>query len=134
MDTLTIFTLITSLMALLVSYAVFKSNQQPQLIIFATPHSGKESVIQLHVKNIGKSIAHHVKISSDRPIPRATFRIKKLNSEKQDFKTGIFKNGVKVFPPNQSQIYDWGQYGGLRDALANNPILIKATYIGINIL
>src|SRR5690606_9591927 len=91
MDTLTIFTLITSLMALLLTYAVFKSNQQPQLIIFATPHSGKESVIQLHVKNIGKSIAHNIKISSDRPIPRAAFGIKKLNSEKQDFKAGIFK-------------------------------------------
>ena len=104
MDTLTIFTLITSLMALLLTYAVFKSNQQPQIIIFATPHYGKESVIQLHVKNIGKSIAHHVKISSDRPIPRAAFGIKKLNSEKQDFKAGIFKNGVKVFPPNQSYI------------------------------
>ena len=115
-------------MALLVTYAVFKSDQQPQIIIFATPHYGKESVIQLHVKNIGKSIAHNVKISSDRLIPHAAFGIEKLNSEKQYFETGIFKNGVKVFPPNQS-LYDWGQYGGLKDSLDNSPITFTITYL-----
>ncbi|MEQ1069275.1 hypothetical protein [Acinetobacter lwoffii] len=104
MEVINILTLIISLMALLVTYAAFKSDQQPQIIIFATPHYGKESVIQLHVKNIGKSIAHNVKISSDRLIPHAAFGIEKLNSEKQYFETGIFKNGVKVFPPNQSYI------------------------------
>ena len=33
----------------------------------------------------------------------------------------------KYFHPIRA-IYDWGQYGSLRDALDNNPILIKATY------
>lgn len=129
MEVINILTLIISLMALLVTYAVFKSDQQPQIIIFATPHYGKESVIQLHVKNIGKSIAHNVKISSDRLIPHAAFGIEKLNSEKQYFETGIFKNGVKVFPPNQSYIYDWGKYGGLKDSLDNSPITFTITYL-----
>lgn len=128
MEVINILTIIISLMALLVTYAVFKSDQQPQIIIFATPHYGKESVIQLHVKNIGKSIAHNVKISSDRLIPHAAFGIEKLNSEKQYFETGIFKNGVKVFPPNQS-LYDWGQYGGLKDSLDNSPITFTITYL-----
>ena len=59
MNTITIFTLIISLMALLVTYAVFKSDQQPQIIVFALPHYGKQSFIQLQIKNIGKSIAYN---------------------------------------------------------------------------
>ncbi|MDM1341551.1 MULTISPECIES: hypothetical protein [Acinetobacter] len=128
MDTITIFTLIISLMALLVTYAVFKSDQQPQIIVFALPHYGKQSFIQLQIKNIGKSIAYNVQISSDQPIPKRAFGIKKLNASKDYFDSGIFKHGVKVFPPNQSYIYDWGQYGGLREALDNNPITMKVTY------
>lgn len=106
MDTVNILTLIISLTALLVTYAVFKSDQQPQILIFATPHYGKESLIQLHVKNIGKSIAHNVRVFSDQPIPQAAIGIEKLNSNKQYFDSGIFKNVIKVFPPNQSYIYD----------------------------
>ncbi|HCL58505.1 hypothetical protein [Acinetobacter variabilis] len=128
MDTVNILTLIISLTALLVTYAVFKSDQQPQILIFATPHYGKESLIQLHVKNIGKSIAHNVRIFSDQPIPQAAFGIEKLNSNKQFFDSGIFKNGITVFPPNQSYIYDWGQYGGLKESLKNTSITFTVTY------
>ncbi len=128
MDVLNIITLVISLLALLVTYAVFKSDQQPQILIFATPHYGKESVIQLHVKNIGKSIAHNVKIFSNQPVPRAAFGIEKLNSDKQYFNTGIFKSGIKVFLPKQSYIYDWGQYGGLKESLNNTPITFTVTY------
>jgi|SRR5690606_27654616 len=128
MDLLNILMLIVSLLALLVTYIVFKSDLQSQILIFATPHYGKESFIQLHVKNIGKSIAHNVQISSDQPIPRAAFGIEALNSDKQYFNSGIFKNGVKVFPSNQSYIYDWGQYGGLKESLNNAPITFTVTY------
>lgn len=115
-------------MALLVTYAVFKSNQKPEILVFATPHYGKQSFIQLHIKNVGKSIAHDVKISSNRPLPRQAFGISKLTHTKEKFDVGIFKHGIKVFPANQGYIYDWGQYGGLKDALEGLPIEIRVTY------
>ena len=123
-----ILTLLISLLALLVTYAVFKSDQQPQIIIFATPHYGKSSVIQLHVKNIGKSIAENVLITSDQPIPKGAFGISHLNEPKKNFNSGIFKYGVKVFPPNQSYVFDWGQFGGLKEALDNRSITFSVTY------
>lgn len=121
-------TITISLLALLVTYAVFKSNQQPRIIIFATPHYGKETFIQLHIKNIGNSIAENVQIKADQGIPRQAFGITKLNSEKQFFNVGIFKHGIKTFPPNQSFIYDWGQFGGLEDSLNKQPITFFVTY------
>jgi hypothetical protein len=129
LDAINILTLIISLLALLVTYAVFKSDQQPQIIIFATPHYGKPSLIQLHVKNIGKSIAENIHISSDQPIPRGAFGISRLNELPKSFESGIFKYGVKVFPPNQSYIFDWGQFGGLKEALNEKPITFKVTYL-----
>jgi hypothetical protein len=128
MDVLNILMLVVSLLALLVTYAVFKSDQQPQIIAYATPHYGKPSLIQLHIRNIGKCIAHDVKISTDQPLPKAAFGISQLSDEKEVFNSGIFKYGIKVFPPNLSYTYDWGQYGGLKEALNELPLTITASY------
>ena len=97
MNTITIFTLIISLMALLVTYAVFKSDQQPQIIVFALPHYGKQSFIQLHIKNIGKSIAYNVQISSDQPIPKRAFGIKKLNASKSEVTIKVLESEKRSF-------------------------------------
>lgn len=104
MDTITIFILIISLMALLVTYAVFKSDQQPQIIVFALPHYGKQSFIQLQIKNIGKSIAYNVQISSDQPIPKRAFGIKKLNASKDYFDSVIFNTWSQSIS-TQSELY-----------------------------
>ena len=128
MDFINILTITISLLALLVTYAVFKSNQQPRIIVFATPHYGKETFIQLHIKNIGNSIAENVEIKADRKIPRQAFGISNLNGNKQFFDNGIFNYGIKNFIPNQSYIYDWGQFGGLKETLNNQPITFYVTY------
>ena len=128
METQEILTLIISLLALLITYAVFKSNQSPRIVIFATPHYGKETFIQLNVKNIGNGIAENLTIKTDQPIPRRAFGIGKLAHPKEIFEDGIFKYGVKIFHPEQSYIYDWGQFGGLKEALNDQPITFTVTY------
>lgn len=128
MDINNLLTLIISLMALLVTYVVFKSNQTPRIIIFATPHYGKETFIQLNVKNIGNGFAENVTIKSDQVIPRQAFGIVGLNGEKRTFESGIFQHGIKFFHPQQSYIFDWGQFGGLKEALNSQPITFKVTY------
>ncbi|WP_343619504.1 hypothetical protein [Acinetobacter proteolyticus] len=129
LDLNAVLTITISLLALLVTYAVFKSNQKPQIIVFATPHYGKASFIQLNVKNIGNGIAENVIFSSNQPIPRRAFGISKLQAKKEIFENGIFKHGVRVFPPNYSYIYDWGQFGGLKEALNDEIIIFKVSYL-----
>lgn len=128
MDINNLLTLTISLLALLVTYVVFKSNQTPRIIIYASPHYGKQTFIQLNVKNIGFGIAENVQISSDQELPRRAFGLSKLSASKEIFESGIFKYGIKIFPPNQNYIFDWGQYGGLKDALNNSPITFYVTY------
>ena len=123
-----ILTLVISILALLITYAVFKSNQSPRIIIFATPHYAKETFIQLNVKNIGNGVAENLKIKTDQPLPRRAFGIGKLTSPKEIFQNGIFKYGIKIFHPEQSYIYDWGQFGGLKEALNDQPITFTVTY------
>jgi hypothetical protein len=129
LDLNAILTITISLLALLVTYTVFKSNQRPQIIIFATPHYGKETFIQLNVKNIGNGIAENVKFSSSQPIPYRAFGISQLNGKKEIFESGIFKRGIKIFHPNYSYIYDWGQFGGLKEALNDEIIIFTVSYL-----
>ncbi len=128
MDINNLLTLVISLLALLVTYVVFKSNQTPRIIIYATPHYGKQSFIQLNVKNIGNGFAENVTIKTDKILPRRAFGIEKLNKPIENFDNGIFKHGVKYFHPKQSYIFDWGQFGGLSEALNNAPITFYITY------
>jgi hypothetical protein len=123
-----ILTLTISILALLITYAVFKSNQSPRIIIFATPHYGKETFIQLNVKNVGTGIAENITIETDQPIPRRAFGIRKLTHPKEIFEDGIFKYGIKIFHQEQSYIYDWEQFGGLKEALNDQPIIFTVTY------
>ena len=124
-----VLTITISLLALLVTYAVFKSNEKPQIIVFITPHYGKETFIQLNVKNIGNGIAENVKFSSNQPIPYKAFGISKLNGKKESFESGIFKHGIRVFHPNYSYTYDWGQFGGLKEALNDEIIIFTVSYL-----
>lgn len=128
MNNVEILTLIISLAVLLITYLVFKSNQSPKIIVFASPHYGKESFIKLNIINIGNGIAENVQIKSSQPIPRRAFGISKLNQPLEVFDTGIFKHGIKIMNTNQEYIYDWGQYGGLKEALDNKPITFEVSY------
>ncbi|WP_179999281.1 hypothetical protein [Acinetobacter sp. YH12239] len=128
MNVTEILTLIISLTALLVTYLVFKTNQAPQIIAYATPHYGKQSFIQLHIKNIGNGIAENIKITSSHPIPRRAFGITHLNDPVEYFETGIFKHGIKIMHPNQDYFYDWGQYGGLIEALNDQVLIFEISY------
>ena len=128
MNIVEVLTLIISLLALSVTYLVFKSNQTPRIVIYATPHYGKETFIQLHIKNIGNGIAENVQINSSRPIPRRAFGITKLNEPLEIFDSGIFKYGIQILAPNQNYIYDWGQFGGLKEALNNESIIFEVKY------
>jgi hypothetical protein len=128
MDINNFLTLFISLLALLVTYVIFKTNQSPRIIVYATPHYGKQTFIQLNIKNIGSGIAENVTLKGDQTIPRSAFGITKLNEPRKTFDGGVFKYGIKIFHPNQSYIFDWGQFGGLKEALNNKPITFYITY------
>ena len=123
-----ILTLIIAALALLITYSVFKSNERPCIIIYIEPNPFKETVISLVVENVGRGRAENIKFTSDRPIPCKAFGITKLNKPRQEFQSGVFKHGIKIFNPQQKIFYDWGQFGGLKEALENKDLTIKASY------
>ncbi|WP_338560695.1 hypothetical protein [Acinetobacter sp. KS-LM10] len=123
-----IITLLIALLALLVTYTVFKSNERPQIIVYIEANTFKETFISLVVENVGRGRAENIKFTSDRAIPYNSFGLEKLNSPKQEFQHGVFHHGIKIFNPGQRLFYDWGQFGGLTDALENRELKITATY------
>ena len=123
-----ILTLSIAILALLVTYAVFKSNERPNVIVYIEANPFKESFISLVIQNVGRGRAENIKFTSDRPIPCKAFGIEKLNSPKREFQYGVFQHGIKIFNPGQRLFYDWGQFGGLKEALENKELKITATY------
>ncbi|CAM4172313.1 hypothetical protein PSAR109036_12690 [Psychrobacter arenosus] len=119
---------VIALLSLLVSYAVFQSNDKPKIIVYIEPHYGKESFVKLIIENIGKSTAFDVNFHSDRCIPFKAFGLNKLQNPPQYFTSGLFVHGIKTFTPKQKYIFDWGQLSGLKEALDNEPLYITATY------
>ena len=49
------------------------------------------------VENVGRGRAENIKFTSDRPIPCKAFGITKLNKPRQEFQSGVFKHGIKIF-------------------------------------
>lgn len=128
MDIINILVLVIALLSLIVSYAVFKSNDEPKIIIYIEPNYEKESIINLVIENIGNSAAFNVTFESDRKIPFKAFGLNGLNNPIQYFESGVFVHGIKVFNPKQKYIYDWGQFNGLKEALDNKELFITAQY------
>lgn len=128
MDIINVLVLVIALLSLIVSYAVFKSNDEPKIIIYIEPNYEKESIINLVIENIGNSAAFNVIFESDRKIPSKAFGLDGLNDPIQYFESGIFVHGIKVFNPKQKYVYDWGQFNGLKEALNNKDLFITAKY------
>lgn len=123
-----VITLLIALLALLVTYAVFKSNERPQVIVYIEANPFKETFISLVIENVGRGRAENIIFTSDRAIPCKAFGIEDLKLPKQEFQYGVFKHGIKIFNPGQRLFYDWGQFGGLKNALENRELEITATY------
>ncbi|MBB3063717.1 hypothetical protein [Microbulbifer rhizosphaerae] len=111
-----------------ITYAVYRSSTDPEVIVYADVDRKRPSFINLIIKNIGKGSAVDVIFRSSRPLPSQAFSIgipKEMPAEMID---GPIIVGIPYLAPGQQLIVTWGQYGGLKKFLGSSSIEVTAIY------
>jgi hypothetical protein len=118
---------IITVIATLINYYFFRSQVDPNVIIYATLDFKRPTIILLIIENIGKGIALDVSFSSDRNIPEKAFGFENAK-EPDTMSIGPLITGIPFFAPGDKRIITWGQYGGLKKGIGNNPINVTIRY------
>lgn len=123
-----ILSLVIALMSLIVTYIVYYNNTVGDVVVYAKVDLARPTVINLVIHNIGKGIARDIKFFSRNGIPQGAYGISGLNKPKKNYESGAFVSGLSILFPDEKLVYQWGQFGGLKEALDNQPLELTITF------
>jgi len=112
----------------IITYAVYRSSSDPEVIVYADTDKSRPSMIILIIENIGKGPAENITFKTSRPLPNKAFSIPEPVSMPETMVSGPIVNGIPFLAPNQKLIITWGQYGGLRKYIGEESIIVKSKY------
>ncbi|MBF2719065.1 hypothetical protein IP510_04100 [Psychrobacter sp. NG254] len=112
----------------IITYAVYRSSTDPEVIVYADTDKKRPSIIILIIENIGKGPAENISFKTSRSLPEKAFSIEEPRNMPNTMSTGPIINGIPFLAPNQKIILTWGQYGGLKKYIGGNSIVVTAQY------
>lgn len=113
--------------SVLISYTIYRSSTDPEIIVYAQPDFKRPSIINLIVHNIGKSPALNVNFSPTRPLPENAYGFDDALLPKE-MTDGPLINGIPYIAPNQQFVITWGQYGGLNKYFGSSTIDVNISF------
>ncbi len=111
-----------------ITYVVYRSATDPEVIVYADTDRKRPSIINLVIKNIGKGPAMDVTFHPSKPLPSKAFSIEVPNEMPAEMRDGPIVVGVPYLAPGQELILTWGQYGGLKKYLSTSNIEVITKY------
>jgi len=124
-DSPTIATLFVSATAVLiagasvaVSYLAFRSQIDPDVVVYAQTDDGRPSIINLIIENKGRASAEDVTFEWSGKLPTRAwgFKLGEPDSS-EEMNEGPLVHGIPFLPPGGKRVVTWGQYAGLYNAL-----------------
>ena len=113
--------------SVLISYAIYRSSTDPEVILYSQSDLKRPSIINLIVHNIGKSPALNVCFEPERALPEKAFGIEMAQMPNK-MTDGPLINGIPYIAPNQQFVITWGQYGGLHKYFGSSYIDVKISF------
>lgn len=111
-----------------VTQKMFDEQNKPYVIVYAKQRENVPHVLQLVVENVGTVPAYNVQfIISDNFFLEA-WGIEEADGQPQKPTNGPFINGIVQLVPNQKKVFNWGQYGGIKDSLQSTHAKITAKF------
>jgi hypothetical protein len=107
-------------MYVVVTLWLYRSQTDPDVVVFATGDEDEQTLIWLVVENLGKSVASEVTFRWSSP-PMWAYG---LSLESADMPTpfvGPLVSGIRSLGPGSRRVFVWGQYGGIAKALSSVP-------------
>ncbi len=128
-DWVSVFMALIATASATVTYLVYRSATDPDVIVYADTDKKRPSFVNLMIKNIGNGPAIDVSFVSDRPIPTEAFGIEVPDDLPSMMSNGPLVVGVPYLAPSQELVLTWGQFGGLKRYLGDKPILVTSRYM-----
>ena len=111
----------------LISYLLYRSQRDPDVVVYAVSDEKRPTVVNIIIENIGGSPALDVKFTSNRPIPAEAIGFENAKMPIQ-MKEGPLATGIPSLGPGASRTITWGQYGGIHKSIGDEYIDISAKY------
>ncbi|MDH3437119.1 MAG: hypothetical protein OEN48_09050, partial [Betaproteobacteria bacterium] len=108
---------------------ILNSQSDPCVILTVIHDEERATILQLVARNIGSGLAHDVKFEFSRPIPSRAFGLTENDSKNaQSMENGPLIDGIPALGPGECRKIDWGQYGGLKAAIGDKPIIATCKF------
>lgn len=127
-DWISVFMALIASASAAITYVVYRSATDPEVIVYADADPKRPSIINLIIKNIGKGPASDITFHSDKPLPQKAFGIEEPKTMPKAMTNGPVVVGIPYLAPNQQLVITWGQFGGLKKYLGNSTISVKSKY------
>lgn len=120
--------------ATITNYLFFRSQIEPNVILYVSHDEKRPSILILIIENIGRGFAKDIKFSLSRPIPQKAYGIDEKAEVPKNMDHGPLIDGIPAMGPGSKRIITWGQYGGLKKGIGNDIVNVTITYKSDSIL
>jgi len=126
---LSVAAVLIALFAAFVGYITYRSQSDPEIVVFAELDQDRPTILLLVIQNIGNAVARDVTFRWEGDLPARAFGIEVDTAPEADvMRSGPLVTGIPLLPPGGRRVLTWGQYGGLRKALGDDAIWVTAQY------
>lgn len=119
---------IITVMATIINYLLYRSQTDPEVIVYVTTDPKRPSIILLVIENIGKGLARNINFSFSKPIPKRAFGLGAEAPMPAEMDRGPLISGIPALAPRATRVINWGQLGGLTKWMNDDVIDITITY------
>lgn len=124
----TLVLVLVTLSATAINYLFFRSQTDPEVIVYTSPDERRPSVIILVIENIGRGLAKNITFTSSKPLPHKAFGFGDDAPTPRTMDYGPIINGIPSLGPHSKRIITWGQYGGLKKGIGDEIIDITISF------
>lgn len=118
-----------ALAAVGVSYAVYRSQADPDVIVYVEVDELRRTILNLVIENVGNASAYNCSFESSSAIPKDAFGLDAAKAPPAGVMTdGPLIAGVPFLPPGGKRRITWGQPGGLIKAVGNSTIEVTVGF------
>lgn len=120
--------------AAVAAYLLVRIASDPHVIVYVKHDTGgRVGAMLIIIENIGRGVAHNVKFTLRRDIPKFAEGMTPTGKKKEwveSMSDGALFTGIPYLAPGERRTMAWGQYGGLLDELGPISVRVETTFEG----
>lgn len=115
----------------LIAYRIYRSSNDPNVIVYVDPDPRRPSIINLVIANVGQGPAKSVRFETSSSLPSEAYGLENPPMP-TPMETGCIISGIPYLAPSQKFVVTWGQYAGLEKFLNGKIVEVTSHYENAN--